>query len=179
MPLSGSPRMIRSLSCRPEWRARAFLRNDSLQIQESAGWFPVVTAFTGWAAGLLTEWFRDSRIARRERDASVAKRADDLRTRRVEFQRQTLLDLREAMFQLARAEGAIHHQDDMTFRKTGVWGRQPVSDELSERHRAAMVRIACSTRGSVTMTFGVWLDSFVPTARRLRCRATSRMLDAA
>lgn len=106
----------------------------------SAGWFPVATAFAGYAAGFVTEWFRDSRTARREREARAEKRADDLRARRAEFQRQTLLDLQEAMFQLARAAVALHHQDAMTFRNTGVWGRQPVSDELSEGHRAALAR---------------------------------------
>jgi hypothetical protein len=106
----------------------------------SAGWFPVATAFAGYAAGFVTEWFRDSRTARREREARAEKRADDLRARRAEFQRQTLLDLQEAMFQLARAAGTLYHQDVMTFRKTGVWGRQLVSDEVSEGHRAALAR---------------------------------------
>lgn len=108
--------------------------------QQSIGWLPVATAFGGYGTAFITEWFRDLRTTRREREARAAKWADDLRARQVEFQRQTLLDLQETMFQLARATGSIHHQDDKTFRKTGVWGKQLVDDGLSEGHRVAMAR---------------------------------------
>ena len=107
---------------------------------ETAGWFPVVTTLAGFIAGALTEWFRDWHATRREHQARKAKRTDDLFDRQVEFQRQTLLDLQEAIAQLGRATGAIHHQDDMAFRRTGRWERRPVGEDLSEEHRKAVIR---------------------------------------
>ena len=59
---------------------------------------------------------------------------------RTGFQRQTLLDLQEASIQLARAVAAIHHQDKIAYRTTGKWGKQSVSDDLSEGIRVAQAR---------------------------------------
>ena len=70
-----------------------------------------------------------------------------LAERRASFQRQTLLDLQEAVFDLMRATGAMHHQDEMAYRKTGQWEKQLHGEELNQKAQLAMRRVSMlSTR---------------------------------
>jgi prefoldin subunit 5 len=64
-------------------------------------WFvPMITAFIGFASGILTEWFRDARAYRRERAARLADRDETRNERRYSFQRQSLIDLQDAICEL-------------------------------------------------------------------------------
>ncbi|MHB8482037.1 MAG: hypothetical protein ACYDBV_04770 [Nitrospiria bacterium] len=103
-----------------------------------AGWFPVLTALLGYAAGFVSEWFRDQRTSKRDREARKATRQDQLSERRVTFQRQTLLDLQDAMMKLVRTAGVMHHQDIMEYHKTGKWQQQSFGGEVAESSRLTM-----------------------------------------
>jgi hypothetical protein len=105
-----------------------------------AGWFPVFTLLLGYATKAVSDWLQHRRTSERERQAREAARLDRLSERRTNFQRQTLLDLQEAVMQLIRTTGAMHHRDVMAFRKTGEWQKQLFGEELSENNRLANVR---------------------------------------
>lgn len=100
-------------------------------------WVPLVTAFAGYAAGFITEWFRDGRVSERERQARQAARREQRFERRTTFQRQTLLDLQEAVMKVLRTTGEMHHQDEMASRAGAEWGKQLFEGDLSERSRLA------------------------------------------
>jgi len=108
--------------------------------EATVGWFPVLTLLLGYAVKAASDWLQHRRTSERERQAREAARQDQLFERRTTFQRQTLLDLQEAVMRLARSSGAMHHQDVMAFRKTGKWQRQLFDEELSENARLANAR---------------------------------------
>jgi hypothetical protein len=60
--------------------------------------------------------------------------------RRIGFQRQTLLDLQEAILQLGRATARVNHLDNMAYRETGKWAKTFLPDDLDENYRAAHAR---------------------------------------
>lgn len=103
-------------------------------------WFPVMTLLIGYLAGFLSEWFRDRRTTIREREARQAMRTTVIADRRAEFQRQALLELQDAVSQLARATGVIHHQDTMAYKSSGKWGQNRLINNWDEEFRKAQVR---------------------------------------
>jgi hypothetical protein len=74
---------------------------------------PVVTLILGFAISAVTDWIKYPRDSERERAARLETRRDQLSEQRRSFQRQTLLDLQEAIQDLARATGAAHVQDNI------------------------------------------------------------------
>lgn len=80
-------------------------------------WFPVVTLMGGAMIGVITQTITDWRTAERERLARLEQRQDAARDRRIEFQRATLLELRERVGELIRAAGEANHSDEMSLRK--------------------------------------------------------------
>jgi hypothetical protein len=104
------------------------------------GLFPVLTLLLGYATKSVSEWIQHRRISHRDREAREAARRDHLSERRDSFQRQTLLDLQEAIMQLIRMAGAMHHRDIMAYRQTGKWQKQLFDDELSEGSRLAVAQ---------------------------------------
>src|SRR6266581_6335804 len=106
----------------------------------TVGWFPVLTLLLGYAVKAASDWLQHRRTSERERQAREAARLDQLFERRTTFQRQTLLDLQDAVMLLGRTSGAIHHQDVMAFRKTGKWQKQLLDEGLDESARLAGAR---------------------------------------
>jgi hypothetical protein len=106
----------------------------------AAGWFPVFTLLVGYVTKASTDWLQHRSTAERERQAREAARRDQLAERRAAFQRQTLLDLQEAIMQLVRTAGAMHYEDVMAFRTTGKWQKQLIGEELAEKSRLANAR---------------------------------------
>lgn len=95
-------------------------------------WFPVFTLVLGI---LLKGWFdaaSDKRTLQREREARREQRQDALRFRRIEFQRETLLELQDAVGKLIRTTGAMNHADVMAYRETGEWRKQKLGEKLNE-----------------------------------------------
>jgi len=101
---------------------------------------PIFTLLLGYATSSLSEWLRDRRAREREREAREATRSDQLYERRTNFQRQTLLDLQDALMDLVRTAGAMHHKDVTAYRGTGRWQKQFYDEQLDESARFAQAR---------------------------------------
>ena len=117
----------------------------------STAWFPLLTALIGFLAGAISEWFRDRRATKRdretanattvrEREAREAVRRAQLFELRANFQRETLLELQDAVMKLSRAAGRMHHIDDMEHRKTGKWGGHLFPEDLDDAAHQANVK---------------------------------------
>lgn len=104
------------------------------------GWFPVLTLLLGYATKTINDWIHHRRVSEREREARRSLRQDQIFERRVAFQRQTLLELQEAVMELIRCAGAMHHLDEMEHRRTGRWHKQLYEEDLSEQARLANAR---------------------------------------
>ena len=66
-------------------------------ISGTASWFPVVTTLLGFITAGIFEWLRDNRTSERERRARDANRQAQLLDRRATFQRETLINLQDAV----------------------------------------------------------------------------------
>ncbi len=117
-------------------------------ISATAGWFPAFTALVAFVTGAILESLRDRRTSKREREAAEATRAREREAReaarrgqrferRTNFQRQTLLDLQEAVMKVVRVTGEMNQQDEMAFRATGEWQKEKFGEEVSNRAYAA------------------------------------------
>lgn len=94
----------------------------------------ILGVIAGGALTMLSAWVADNRLSERERERRREERHERLEARRKDFQRDTLLALQVATQKLMRVAGAMHHQDVMAFRKTGVWQKQSLGEELSNEH---------------------------------------------
>ena len=99
---------------------------------DTTNWFPVVTLLAGFFTKALFDWLDHRRTRERERSAREAARHEQLLERRMAFQRQTLLDLQEAVLRLQRSTGAMNVEDVMAHRDTGKWQKQLYTDGLSD-----------------------------------------------
>ena len=104
-------------------------------------WFPVVTLFLGALAKGIGDWFLESRNAKTDREARRESRDDNVRAKRLEFQRVNLLEVQEAAQALARATGKSQHEDLMAFRKTRVWGKSQYSEEANQGSLDGHIRL--------------------------------------
>jgi hypothetical protein len=108
--------------------------------QGTAGWFPVVTLLGGYLLKVLSDWLQYRRTREREREAREALRRDQLEERRTTFQRHNLLDLQEAVNDLARATSAGNAEDNRVYGQTAGWQKQRADETLSENSRLAIRR---------------------------------------
>lgn len=117
----------------------------------SASWFPVLTALVGFVTASISDWLRDRRASAREREAAEANRTREREgreaarreqrfERRAAFQRQTLLDLQEAVQKLVRTTGEMKHHDTMAVRAGGEWGKQLLGEDLNNRSHLTNVQ---------------------------------------
>jgi uncharacterized membrane protein len=129
---------------------------DSATSSTSTSWFPLFTAFLGYVTSSISEWLRDRRASERERataeatgsrerEAREAARRVQLFERRVSFQRETLLNLQDAVVKLSRTAGRMHHIDEMEYRKAGRWGGHLFPEGLSDEAHQANVTIMVLT----------------------------------
>src|SRR5262245_2512538 len=107
---------------------------------DGTGWFPVLALLLGYALKAFTDWWHRRRTSKRERESTDEALSSHFLERRIAFQRQTLLDLQEAVMQLMRTTSVINLQDSAAFRETGQWHKEGLGDELSENHRLASAR---------------------------------------
>jgi len=96
----------------------------------------------GYAGSLVTEWFRDRRHRANQREARAGEWAEKAEQRRRDFQRQTLLDLHNALFELVRTTHQLNLADKRAFRETGKWGQPVAPEELDEQDRLARAKFA-------------------------------------
>ena len=106
----------------------------------TVSWVPVVGVLLGFAASTIAEYLRDRRTSKREREAREAARKVQVAERRISFQRDTLLNLQEAVAEEARSAGLISLADEMEYRKTGKWQGQLLPEGLAEKARNNTVR---------------------------------------
>jgi hypothetical protein len=116
-----------------------------------ADWLIAGTTLSGFLAGFLTEWFRDTRARKREHEAAEATsqresaarnatRREQRFERRTSFQRQTLLDLQNSTQRLLRATGRMNHLDSMALRSGGEWHGQLYPQDLNDEANGANVQ---------------------------------------
>jgi len=103
--------------------------------------WPAITLFVGFFSSAALDFFRDQRLTSRERAARDA----DNRAKRIEsrnmFQKENLLQLQEECMKLARATGAINHNDIMVYKSTGEWRKNLTPDDWGDEHLQALQRI--------------------------------------
>jgi hypothetical protein len=98
----------------------------------STAWFPVVTLVAGYIMKAISDRLDHSRTVQRERENRRETRRIQIAERRADFQRKNLLDLQEAIQDLARSSGAIIHADTMKFRETQQWRRHLLPEDLNQ-----------------------------------------------
>lgn len=128
-------------------------------------WFPTVTLLIGFGFKSFTDWLQERRTKHRETETRKSEKRDRLEGQRTEFQRSTLLELQDAVMQLARATGAANHQDVMAFRSSNKWQKQLLTNDLSETVRLGqastarlVVRVRDETVRGLTAEFKKWCD---------------------
>ncbi len=98
-------------------------------------WFATtLSVIAGGVLTMISAWIADKRLTERERERRREESLERRANRRDDFQRETLLSLQSASQKLLRATGAMHHQDLITFRKSGQWQKQQFGDDLSNAH---------------------------------------------
>jgi hypothetical protein len=102
------------------------------EVSMTAGWFPVFTLLLGFAMKYVTDWIQNRRDVAKDSLTRKETRRDVIVERRTTFQRATLLELQEAVQDLARAAGASHHHDEKEYRKTGKWQKVLLGDDLND-----------------------------------------------
>lgn len=103
-------------------------------------WFPVATLLLGFFTKALFDWLDHRRTMAREREARKDARRAALGERRANFQRQTLLDLQDALARVQRCAASLHMEDRRVFHEKGQWQKHLYSEGLSEADRAAQVQ---------------------------------------
>ncbi len=88
----------------------------------------------------ISEWVKNRRERDRDREARKESKREQLSEQRRVFQRETLLALQEATFDVIRTTGAAHHQDEMAYRTTGQWQKQLLGEDLDQKASLAMRR---------------------------------------
>jgi hypothetical protein len=100
----------------------------------AVSWFSgAFLVLLGFGTKFVSDWFQDKRTLQHERETRDALRRDQLAERRANFQRQTLLELQEAVQDLIRATGAAHVQDERAFKETGRWQREKLGEEINQQ----------------------------------------------
>lgn len=90
---------------------------------------PVMALVGGWAMALVVE----NRRHDRERKLAKGARGAERDVRWATFQRETLIDLQDAVQRYMRAHGAIMHRDIMTSREAGEWTPGLAGEEWSQQ----------------------------------------------
>jgi hypothetical protein len=100
-------------------------------------WFPVLTLLLGFVAKAVSDAVAHRRTIGREREARQHERRHQVQERRTAFQRDTLLQLQDAVGELMRTTAIMQLADHDRYRETGQWGKQLYDEQLSERNRVA------------------------------------------
>jgi hypothetical protein len=105
-------------------------------------WFPVLTLVLGVVLGQVGEWLKDGRAHKREKEARDTARRDSLAEQRNAFQRQTLLELQDALIVLMQSAGALHLQKMSSFRQHGRSRSEDIRQETNIANRDANSKTA-------------------------------------
>jgi hypothetical protein len=105
-------------------------------------WFSFLTLFIGYGAKSFEDWVRNRREMAKDRETRQATRRDQRVANRNTFQRDTLLQLQDAVQKLARATGRANHLDEMAYRKTNEWRKEMLPEDLNEGYFVASTQTA-------------------------------------
>jgi hypothetical protein len=94
---------------------------------------PTMTAFGGYVSGFLVEWFRDARAHSREREAKATARSEAQTDRRLDFQRQSLLDLQDAICEMVADVRQVHVEGAAQMLGGREWSKVAASVETSTK----------------------------------------------
>lgn len=98
----------------------------------------LIGALVGALASIGTTWLANTHSFRMHSDKQKEERREKAR----EFQRTTLLDLQEALYDAMRLSARAHHEDFMAHKAGAEWGKGLLTDEVSQGTLAANRRIA-------------------------------------
>ncbi|MET4675887.1 MULTISPECIES: hypothetical protein [unclassified Luteibacter] len=104
-------------------------------------WFPVITLILGAALKGMGDFILEGQKAKREIQARLESNAETRRARAVDFQRETLLDLQEALQGMARATGRTNFEDIMNYRATKKWQSTRLSEDASAKFQEFAVKV--------------------------------------
>lgn len=95
---------------------------------------PLITFALGLGAGVFADYKAHKWLLGREREAREAERETLRKQQRVDFQRQLLIDVQEAMHELAREMTEVHLHDLRATVQEGLpWGSSPYPPEQNAR----------------------------------------------
>jgi hypothetical protein len=143
-------------------------------------WFPVATLLLGYVLRWLSDFLSHRHTRAWERQARQEAREDRLREQRTTFQRETLLNLQEAVMDMTRATAEAHVADMNAYRKTGEW-RTAVVPALEEGIRLAsarttklLVRVSDEAARGQVVKFKAAVERAVFSDDRESCQAALR-----
>lgn len=97
-----------------------------------------IGTLVGALASIGTTWLSARHASSLQASASKLARAETGRA----FQRDTLLELQDALHDLMRLIVRGNIEDQTAFRQSGTWGKQPLTAEVNEGQRLANRRFA-------------------------------------
>ena len=97
---------------------------------------PFIGTAIGAAAALFGGYLQHTWATRRDAEARAENRSADQNAARSRFQHETLVQLQDAMMQLARLTGKGHFQDTKNFHASQTWQKLPIDDDTAEEHAA-------------------------------------------
>jgi hypothetical protein len=105
-------------------------------------WLPIATLIFGYGVKSFEDWIQHRREMAKDRETRRATRHDQRVASRITFQRETLLQLQDAVQKLARATGRTNHLDEMAYRQTNQWRREQLPEDLNEGYFVASTQTA-------------------------------------
>ena len=104
---------------------------------ESAVWGLIGTVI-GAFTSIATTWLSSNNLSRLQKEKAIEEREE----RANAFQRETLLELQDAVHEVIRLEHRAYFEDCMSLRAGITWSKATLSDELNESKRLAKRRVA-------------------------------------
>ncbi len=102
-------------------------------------WAVIGLPFSGYLAAVATEYLRGRQTLTRERETRQEARAAAREDARDAFERETLIELQDAMAVLMRNAARTHHETEMEYRQSGTWGRRALPEEIGGEPAIALV----------------------------------------
>lgn len=100
-------------------------------------WVVLALPFSGYLAAAATEYLRGKQMLVREREGRREAREAARQDARDTFERDTLIELQDAISALMRNVGQIHFQNEVEYRQSGLWGRKLLPDEIGSEPQAS------------------------------------------
>lgn len=103
-------------------------------------WVVLALPFSGYLTAVATEYLRGHQALTREREARREAREAARQDARDAFERDTLIELQDAIAALMRNTSQIHLENEVEFRKSGSWGRRTLPEEIGGEPQGSRAR---------------------------------------